>query len=300
MNKEIFDSNSDDEEVKNARDGGTMPMNKKKIVSAIKVRLNRKKGISKIQQEVMDDLSKYSDEQLYELPFIFAPTVGLSSAWMRRALDIYFCTIIKKDRFAGSLRAILIDAMNLYALPRKIKDFAIDITIKGMVNDGVELHKIIFAKSVVKGDEVGFKKNMGKPDVMYDNILKLFSEARAGEGDVFKLAQESDSLDKVSKSYFSDVEKQAGFMVSQVSKIIDYHVNSKTDRNNMPISRTGFLSKYCSSDMKGKSSNEIFAHVIHDVAEFTDTDFEEFAKINKDFLFKKLSKELTEKKENSK
>lgn len=262
----------------NHKDEGTMSIRKKEVIGSINSRLNRLISFNGPQSSSAAKIKNtLTDEELYQAGFIFAPITGLYPTWLRRANVIYIASITRKDRFAGFLRAIAIDAINTFRLDRKVKDTLIDVTLKGMTSDQHYTQAVGIGLDNIKSKRKSDLKNDIKTDIKYNMILSGFFQASTEGGDAFELARAGYAYGNATYDFVKDVEKDSYFKVKELGKIINMMACDKAELNSTPIAINGFLSNYSNTKekMKGKTKNEILAHVFCDIAAFADVDLGE-------------------------
>ncbi|RLA84141.1 MAG: hypothetical protein DRG78_02315 [Epsilonproteobacteria bacterium] len=261
---------------------GVKSNTKQDVINAVTIRMNRSIGMKdKSAVTAKKILANLNDEELYEAAFQFAPITGLIPGFIRRSLLVYFCTINQKDRFSGLLRALLIDALNTFALPKKIKQIIINSVIHGISKETSFFHEIMVALNHVKRNEKTEIKNKNRSKIEYKKIYEKFDIAKRGGGYINELIASDKNLSRESRDYFLYVWKNSVFEVKNMNRLIYSITKADADLNSTPIAINGFLSQYYNQkdNIKGKTKNEIFAQIISDIIVHIEADKREVIKI---------------------
>ncbi len=272
------------------------------IHSAIKVRLNRGKGIDKFRKKKFSVSKKlletFTDEQLEEIIHLYAPLIGLKGLSLRRHNQVLIANLKSRRSVAQAIRAFLIDAMNIFQMTRKSKELLIHGIVTGTVTDDKRVSPDLMTDAektkrerykpstyynilVLARENVVINKKNKKPIFPeYDKIITHLTNKE--HGDAFFAIANDMTIDKDSKEYVRDVLKDARWNAKAIASIGNALVNERCELNNTPIYINGNISKYKRSKediVNEVTFDEVYTDVIKDVVRFTNADSEKLKKI---------------------
>lgn len=267
-------------------------------IKAIRNRLKRGKGIA--GKDSVSACSKalehFTDDELYELGQIYAPVLGLSTQWFKRALIVMIATLPEQEDFGKAMRALLINAMNVWQMKRRQKDFLIRIISGSFIPD----HSIDNNKKYVKGPYypsdyygvavIGKGKiyedyAVNNPKVDYKAIFEHMNKTELG--DYFVAAKNSKYLGEKETEYLQDILVYSKYHANAVVSLTNGLVNSKANLRSSTVGEDGKLSQYSQAGIEKKNRKkyrDIYSKVVMDVAVYTQASVSEVVKLGKEII----------------
>ena len=271
-----------------------MSSNSEFFVKSLKTRLKRLIGIekknngkSKKYKELKELLEK-DDDTLYDYGFAIGTVSPFLQGWFRRALITYFSKLSRKEFFSRSIRAMIVEAVNIYNLGPVARNGLTQLTINGYAGKNDEegslqsYYTYAFAINFLAKEK---KSGSNVPGVNIEKLIKFLKQAQAKE--------DEDTFEYIAKNKYAaltdkEIDKldyvisASSNQFNAIKSVINMQVNETNALANWPMSINGRLSKYNKSGNKKITYEKQMAAVILDMLEIIEVKYETLVEVHEE------------------